>query len=112
MAQSNFTGLRYRDPVYRSLRELVMSYFEDFINSLGEKTLLGYRGPINLKTFDRLDWMSSDAGLEALSDGMDRYRVRPVITDEMAAGLALADERSLKAALLGANPDGLFKVPD
>jgi hypothetical protein len=80
VAQSNFTGLRYRDPVYRSLRELVMSYFEDFINSAGEKTMLGYRGPINLKTFDRLDWMTSDSGLEALSDGMNRYRVWPVIT--------------------------------
>ena len=112
LAQSNFTGLRFREPVYRSLRELVMSYFEDFINSAGEKTLIGYRGPINLKTFDRLDWMSSDAGLEALAEGMDRYRVRPVITEEMAAALNLADERSIKAALLGSNPEGLFKVPD
>ncbi|MBE3067259.1 MAG: hypothetical protein IMZ73_07505 [Chloroflexi bacterium] len=59
VAQSNFTGLRYREPVYRSLRELVMSYFEDFFNSAGEKTLVGYRGPINLKIFHRLDWMSA-----------------------------------------------------
>ncbi len=110
VAQSNFTGLRYREPVYRSLRELVMSYFEDFFNSAGEKTLVGYRAPINLKTFDRLDWMTSDAGLETLSDGMDRYRIHPIISDEMAAGLAPLDERSLRAGLLGANPDGLFKV--
>jgi hypothetical protein len=110
VAQSNFTGLRYREPVYRSLRELVMSYFEDFFNAAGERTLVGYRGPINLKVFDPLDWMSNDAGLEMLSDGMDRYRVRPVISSEMAAGLSLADERSLRAGLLGSNPDGLFKV--
>ena len=112
VAQSNFTGLRYREPVYRSLRELVMSYFEDFFNAIGEKTLVGYRGPINLKTFDRLDWMASDAGLEALADGMNRYRVQPVMTVEMAAGLSRADERSLHAGLLGANPEGLFRVPD
>ena len=112
LAQSNFTGLRYREPVYRSLRELVMSYFEDFFNSAGEKTLLGYRGPIPLKSFDRLDWCCSDAGLESLSDGMDRYRVRRVISDEMAATLTLADERSVRAGLLGAKPEGLFKVPD
>ena len=110
VAQSNFTGLRFREPVYRSLRELVMSYFEDFFNSAGEKTLLGYRGPINLKVFDPLQWMTSDAGLDALSDGMDRYRIQRVITDEMAAGLGLADERSLRAGLLGSNPKGLFKV--
>jgi len=110
VAQSNFTGIRYREPVYRSLRELVMSFFEDFFNSAGEKTLVGYRGPINLKVFDRLDWMSSDTGLETLSTEMDRYRVRPVISHEMAAGLAPVDERSLRAGLMGANEAGLFKV--
>jgi len=110
VAQSNFTGLRYREPVYRSLRELVMSYFEDFFNGAGEKTLVGYRTPVNLKVFDHLDWMSSDAGLEALAVGMERYKIIPVITDEMAANLSLADARSLQAGLLGANPDGLFKI--
>ncbi|MGB8214089.1 MAG: hypothetical protein WCE68_11070 [Anaerolineales bacterium] len=112
LAQSNFSGLRYREPVYRSLRELAMSYFEDHFNAAGEKTLRGYRGPVRLRTFDRLDWMASDAGLERLADGMDRYRVSPLITDAMAAGLALMDERSLRAGLLGANQAGLFKVPD
>ena len=111
-AQSNFSGLRYREPVYRSLRELVMSYFENFFNSAGEKTLHGYRGPVHLKTFDRLDWICSDAGLETLAAGMDRYRVHSILTDEMAAGLSRTDERSLKAGLLEANPQGLFKVPD
>jgi hypothetical protein len=110
VAQSNFTGLRYREPVYHSLRELVMSYFEDHFNAAGEKTLRGYRGPIHLKTFDRLDWMSSDSGLEPLADGMDRYRIIPVITDQIATTLALADERSLRAGLMGANPAGLFKI--
>jgi hypothetical protein len=110
VAQSNFSGLRYREPVYRTLRELVMSYFEDFFNSVGEKTLIGYRGPINLKVFDRLDWMSSDTGLETLSSDMDRYRLHPVISPEMAAGLAPLDERSLRAGMLGTNQAGLFKV--
>ena len=112
VAQSNFTGLRYRDPVFRSLRELVMSYWADFFNAAGEMTMIGYRGPINLKVFDRLDWTSSDAGLEALSDGMDRYRIIPVLTAEMAADLDIADERSVRAGLMGANPNGLFKITD
>jgi hypothetical protein len=112
LAQSNFTGLRFREPVYRSLRELVMSYFEDHFNAAGEKTLRGYRGPVHLQTFDRLNWMSRDTCLEALADGMNRYRIQPLLTEEMAAGLTLADARSVNAGLLGANPDGLFKVPD
>jgi hypothetical protein len=110
VAQSNFSGLRYREPVYRSLRELVMSYFEHFFNLLGEKTLAGYRGPINLKVFDHLDWMWSDSGLETLSKGMDRYKIHPIISQEMAASLSLVDERSLRAGMMGSNPDGLFKV--
>jgi hypothetical protein len=110
VAQSNFTGLRYREPVYRSLRELVMSYFENFFNSAGEKTLVGYRGPINLKVFDSLEWMSSDTRLETLSTALDRYRVHPVISGEMAAGLSPVDERSLRAGLMSAKEAGLFKV--
>jgi hypothetical protein len=112
VAQSNFTGLRYREPVYRSLRELVMSYFEDHFNAAGEKTMVGYRGPISLRSFDSLDWMGSDAGLETLASAMDRYCIHSVITAEMAAGLAQVDERSLQAGLLGANPQGLFKIPE
>ena len=112
VAQSNFSGLRYREPIHRSLRELVMSYFEDHFNSAGEKTLRAYRGPVRLQSFDRLDWMASDLGLEALADGMDRYRVRPLLTGEMADHLARVDERSLQAGLLGANPQGLYQVPE
>ena len=109
VAQSNFTGLRYREPVYRSLRELVMSYFEDFFNSAGEKTLRGYRGPVHLKTFDRLDWMTSEPAWKPWRMAWTATRVRPLSRMKMAAGLARVDERSLKAGLLGANPAGLYK---
>ena len=110
VAQSNFSGLRYREPIYRNLRELVMSYFEDFFNAVGEKTLVGYRGPINLKVFDQMDWMGSDAGLEKLSNDMNRYKVHAVINPEMAANLSAVDERSLRAGMIGTNPAGLYKV--
>ncbi len=114
VAQSNFTGLRYRDPVFRNIRELVMSYWADHFNAVGEMTLRGYRVPINLKVFDRLEWMSRDDGLDALADGpdgMERYRIIPLITDEMAADLDVADERTVRAGLMNANPRGLFEVP-
>ena len=99
IAQSNFTGLRFREPVYHSLRELVMSYFEDFFNSAGEKTLVGYRSSIDLKVFDSLDWMISDDNLEKLSVGMDRYKIHPLISKEMAMRLSPVDERCLRAGL-------------
>jgi hypothetical protein len=110
LAQSNFTGLRYREPVYRGLRELVMSYFEDFFNSAGEKTLRGYRLPVKLKAFDRLDWMVRDDGLEALADGMDRTRTVMLLPESAARKLSPVSERALQAGLAGSNPKGLYKV--
>ena len=67
VAKSNFVGLRFREPVYRSLRELVMSYFEEFYNVEREKTLRSYSLPLNLKVFDRWSWMTSDDFLELIA---------------------------------------------
>jgi hypothetical protein len=61
IAKSNYSGLRYRDPVYRTLRELVMSYFPHYYNLQGEKTLRAFSTrPINLARFDRQGWMTSE----------------------------------------------------
>lgn len=110
VAQSNFANLRYRDPVYRSLRELVMSYFSYYFNATGEMTMLGYRTPINFSVYDKLDWMTSDANLDFIGDDMGRYKIHRVVTDEMLPLLAPADERILRSGFVGANMEGLFKV--
>lgn len=60
IAKSNYAGLRFRSPVYRTIRELAISYFEHFYNPKGEKTLRGYSRPVNLSRFDTLNWMESD----------------------------------------------------
>lgn len=59
IAKSNYAGLRFRNPVYRTIRELAMSYFEHFYNPKGEKTMRGYSKPVNLSRFDGLNWMTS-----------------------------------------------------
>lgn len=109
LAKSNFSGLRYREPVYRSLRELVMSYFDVFYNPAGQKTLRGYTRPLRLAAFDRMNWEIDDHAIEAIETGLDRLRPIPLLTPEMAAGLAPMDKRSYQAGLLGANPEGLFR---
>src|SRR6202167_265584 len=60
VAKSDYSGLRSREPVYRNIRELVMSYFEHYYNPEGEKTLRAYSRPVNLRQFDRHSWMTSD----------------------------------------------------
>jgi len=109
VAKSNFVGLRFREPVYRTLRELVMSYFEQYYNVEREKTLRGYTVPLNLKMFDKFNWMASDAHLEDIAQRLDAIRRIFVVTPAMADGLSLLDERSYRAGLVGANEAGLYR---
>ena len=111
LAKSNFTGLRYREPVYASVRELVMSYFENFFNVNGVRTLRGYTAPIDLRRFDRLDWPCNDAGADAIEHRFKTARRYRLITPAMAADLVPLDAREYAAGTLGSNPEGLFKPP-
>ena len=110
VAKSNFTGLRFREPVYRSLRELVLSYFDDYFNAAGEKTLRGYTVPLNLAAYDRQGWMTSDgAVLDRIGERLGRIRQVKLLTPRMVAALSPVDERSLRAGLLEANQAGLYR---
>lgn len=111
VAKSNFVGLRFREPVYRGLRELVMSYFEQFYNVAREKTLRAYTRPLNLQAFDKLDWTTSDEPLERIARRLDQIRRYALLTPDMVAGLSLLDARSHAAGLLGVNEAGLFRPP-
>lgn len=109
VAKSNMVGLRYREPVYRSLRELVMSYFDEYFNTLGERTMRGYRRPMDLARHDDLQWMTSEGGLEELLDvRMERLAKVRIVSPAEARALRRVDERRLEAGMLGANPSGLF----
>ncbi len=59
IAKSKFTGLRGRDPVYSSIKELALSYFENYFNFAGQKTLREYSIPLNLTQFDSKNWMTN-----------------------------------------------------
>ncbi len=111
IAKSNFVGLRFREPIYRNLHELVMSYFEQFYSVECKKTLRSYTVPLNLKTFDKLKWMTSDESLERIGSRLDEIRKVPLLTRRMIAGLSRVDERSYRAGLFGANKEGLYKPP-
>jgi len=111
VAKSNFVGLRFREPIYVTLHELVMSYFEQFYNVERKKTLRSYTVPLNLKAFDKLNWMTSDAPLERIGARLDEIRKVRLLTRRMIANLSLVDERSYQAGLLGANKEGLYKPP-
>lgn len=109
VGQSNFVGLRFREPLYRTVRELALSYFEQYFNVQREKTLRGYRRPLDLRVFDGVNWMTSDDQLEAIAARLDRMRPVPLVKPHMEARLALVDERTYRAGLLGADERGLYR---
>jgi hypothetical protein len=111
VAKSNFAGLRFREPVYRTLRELVMSYFEFYYNAAGEKTLRSYTVPLNLSAFDSLDWTTRDEPLDRIGERLDEIRKVRVLTPRMAARLSPMDARTYRAGMLGVNRAGLYKPP-
>ena len=109
VAQSNFVGLRYREPVYRTLRELVMSYFEPYYNIKREKTLRGYTHPLNLGVFDKFGWQVKDEALDRISRRLDEMKKIVLISPQMSRKFSPVDLRSYQAGLLGAVRRGLFK---
>lgn len=109
IAKSNFSGLRFREPVFRNLRELVLSYFEDYYNVEGEKTMRGYTIPLDLSRYDSLHWMTEDTGLEVIAEKLDQIRSISLLTPAMEARLHRMDQRSYQAGLLGVNEAGLYR---
>jgi hypothetical protein len=108
VAKSNFAGLRYREPVYRDLRELAMSYFDDYFNTAGERTLREYSIPLDLRRHDRLDWTFRDDHLQDLSARLDALPHRALLTPAMVRALRRVDARSLQAGMVGTDPGGLY----
>jgi hypothetical protein len=102
VAKSNYSGLRYREPVYRTLRELAMSYFEHYYNLRREKTLRTYSRPVNLGRFDDLQWMTSQDHLWQIPQYLFSVPHRPVLTPAMERNLSRMDKRTFAAGRYGA----------
>ncbi|MEQ8188668.1 MAG: hypothetical protein ABRQ39_11920 [Candidatus Eremiobacterota bacterium] len=111
VAKSNFSGIRFREPVFKTLRELVLSYFEFYYNVEGEKTLRGYSGLLSLEQFDKINWMTDDNSIEPVINKLEKSRHYPIMTEGIVKILSPVDKRSYDAGLLGVNEAGLYR-PD
>src|SRR5437016_8396734 len=101
VAKSNFTGCRYREPVYRSLRELAMSYFNIYFNLRGERTLRRYSRSVNLARFDRLNWMTTDKPIWFIAEHLCEIPHIPLLTPAMEKQLTRVDPRTIKSEMFG-----------
>ncbi len=101
IAKSNYSGLRFREPVYRTLRELAISYFEHYYNLKGQKTLRGYSRPVNLRRFDPIHWMTAEEEVWAIPEYLVTVPHRTLVTPVQIRTLSRMDRRLFEAGLLG-----------
>lgn len=108
VAKSNFPGLRYRDPVYRTARELVMSYFEFYFNLEKEKSLRAFSTPMALPSRRRIDWECDDMQGDRLVDLLAAQKHHPILLPRQERSLRLLDERLYRSQLVGVNMQGAY----
>ncbi|MGO9482003.1 MAG: hypothetical protein ACLP05_09525 [Candidatus Kryptoniota bacterium] len=109
IAKSNTTLLRFREPVYRTLRELVMSYFDFYCNISGEKTLRSYSNPVDLSRFDNRNWMITNENLDYIGDYLSTIKHHKILSTKQLHNLGRADGDLVDLCFSGAVADGVFK---
>jgi len=110
VAKSNTTLLRSREPVYRSLRELVMSYFDVYFNIHGARCLRSYSAPVNMRRFDSISWKTTERPLDEVEEWLVRIRHYPLLTRPMERTLGKAEPHLMRACFLYSDRKGLFKA--
>lgn len=101
IAKSNFAGLRFRAPIYRTVRELALSYFEHYYNLRGQRTLRAYSRPVNLVRLDRQHWMTSEDDVWCVPELLIAARHYPLFSHKVARALPRLDRRSFEAGMHG-----------
>ncbi len=98
LGKTNHYVLRYREPVYRDIKELVMSFFHEyFLNKNGKKTLRRYSNPVNLSRFDKFNWMTSEKELWMIPDYLAKVKHKGILNRKQIRGLRLVDKIEIEA---------------
>src|SRR5262245_49061505 len=100
ISKTNPAVLRWRDPVYRSLRELAMSYLHEYANKPNQKSLRSYAGPFDLRRFDAKEWVINGKNCWDVGATLDDLPHTPLITKRQARILRLRDAVERKADAL------------
>ena len=104
ISKSNHIGLRYRDPVYRSLRELAMSYFHEYCDRRGHRTLVSHSGAFDLRRMEPALWVTSAAPCREAHDRLANLRHYPLVTAWQRATLSRLDPFERKLARIAQFP--------
>ncbi len=102
IGKSDYAGLRSREPVYSSIRELALSYFEHYYNAAGEKTLRAYSRPVSLARFDRsTKWMATREDVWAIPEHLVTIAHTQILTKPVERSLGRVDRKLYEAGRVG-----------
>ncbi|MEK6888877.1 MAG: transglutaminase-like domain-containing protein [Nanoarchaeota archaeon] len=100
ISKTNHAVLRYREPIYKTIRELAMSYFHEYFLDSGQKTLRGYSSPVDLSRFDNLNWISSEEEIWFIPNYLADIKHKPILTRKQIANLRKADKIEIESGKL------------
>lgn len=96
ITKSNHFAHRYREPIYRDIRELVMSFFHEYTDKKGRKTLRSFSMPINLTRFDHLNWETSEEDVWDIPEYLGKVKHYPILNRKQIRNLRKADKFEIK----------------
>ena len=101
VAKTNYINLGFREPVYKNLRELVMTYFEHYVSIHQQKVLTGYTRPIDASRYIHLNWAWDEEGANLLyHKHFYGRKAIPLITRSMAKRLSPVTDKAYQAETL------------
>lgn len=100
ISKTNHAVLRYREPIYNSIRELTMSYFHEYFDDRGKKNLRSFSRPVNLKRFDKKGWMTTEEEIWYVPEYLAEVRHFPILNRKQIRNLRKADAVEIEAGKL------------
>ncbi len=96
ISKTNHAILRYREPVYKNVRELAMSFFHEYFTDDGRKTMRSFSKPFNLAQFAKRKWLTMDEDLWHIAEALDDSPHYKILTKSAMANLRRADPTEIK----------------
>ncbi len=97
IGKSSTSLLAGRSPVYKTIRELALSYFDFYFDKKGRKSLLAYSNPINLNNYNKLGWRTTEENLLQMGISLNRYPHKNFIPASILRKLSSANPRLIKS---------------
>lgn len=99
ISKTNYPVLRWRDPVYTTVRELAMSYFHEYFLDSGKKTLRRYSVPFNIQKYDPALWLTTEEDVDWLAEELGEAKYYPVAPPKAIKSLRKASQIEIKTTL-------------